>query len=236
MIANENYIVIHGWMVNELELKGNELLVYALIYGFSQDGETAFKGSLAYVATWLNVEKRTVLNTLQSLVRQGLIEKKNSVQNGIKACEYRVVKNFHYGKNFTEVVKNFHLGGEKISPNNNKDIDIYINTIVEYLNSTCHKKFHPDTATTRKHIKHWLNRGYSVEDFKTVIAKKASEWAGTRFENYLTPDTLFGDKFEGYFNAKPVKGKEQTQERDYSQTDLRSMVNDPVREMMEAMG
>ena len=35
---NENYILITGWMVNELKLKGSELFVYALIYGFSQDG------------------------------------------------------------------------------------------------------------------------------------------------------------------------------------------------------
>ena len=35
-IKNENYVLIQGWMINELKLKGNELLIYALIYGFSQ--------------------------------------------------------------------------------------------------------------------------------------------------------------------------------------------------------
>ena len=33
-IKDENFIMIQGWMVNMLNLKGNELLVYAIIYGF----------------------------------------------------------------------------------------------------------------------------------------------------------------------------------------------------------
>ena len=33
-IKNENFIAIQGWMINELQLKGNDLIVYALIYGF----------------------------------------------------------------------------------------------------------------------------------------------------------------------------------------------------------
>ena len=48
-MKNENYIVIQGWMRNELNLKGNELIVYALIYGFSQDEESEFTGSVAYI-------------------------------------------------------------------------------------------------------------------------------------------------------------------------------------------
>ena len=51
---NENYILITGWMANELDLKGSELFVYALIYGFSQDGESKFYGSRKYIADWFN--------------------------------------------------------------------------------------------------------------------------------------------------------------------------------------
>ena len=47
-IKNDNYIAIQGFMVKELELTGNELIAYALVYGFSQDGESKFKGSLNY--------------------------------------------------------------------------------------------------------------------------------------------------------------------------------------------
>ena len=41
-MQNDNYIVVFGWMCNELGLSGTELLVFALIYGFTQDGETGF--------------------------------------------------------------------------------------------------------------------------------------------------------------------------------------------------
>ena len=34
----DNYIVIQTFMIRELKLKGNELILYALIHGFSQDG------------------------------------------------------------------------------------------------------------------------------------------------------------------------------------------------------
>ncbi len=41
---------------------------------------------------------------------------------------------------------------------------------------------------------------YSLVDFFTVIDKKAKEWLGTEFERYLSPQTLFSDKFEKYLN------------------------------------
>ena len=51
-INPENYITIQGWMRTELELKGNDLMVYAIIYGFSQSESNRFTGSLQYLADW----------------------------------------------------------------------------------------------------------------------------------------------------------------------------------------
>lgn len=42
----QSYIVVLDWMVEKYHLKGNELLAYALIYGFSQDEESEYKGQL----------------------------------------------------------------------------------------------------------------------------------------------------------------------------------------------
>ena len=44
-----NYITIVDFMVEDLKLKGNELIVFALIYGFSQDDVSDFHGSLTYI-------------------------------------------------------------------------------------------------------------------------------------------------------------------------------------------
>lgn len=82
MISNDNYLTICGWMLNELGLKSNELLVYAIIYGFSQDAKNqAFTGSRQYLADWCNASLRTIDNTLSSLVDKGLLEKKE-LSNG----------------------------------------------------------------------------------------------------------------------------------------------------------
>ena len=66
-IRNENYIVITGWMINELDLKPNELLVYALIHGFSQDGKSAFNGGIRYIMEWTKLTKQTCISILKTL-------------------------------------------------------------------------------------------------------------------------------------------------------------------------
>jgi hypothetical protein len=79
-------------MVNRLGLAGNDLLVYAVIYGFSQDDESAFKGSMAYLAGCVNVSKRAVFDVLNRLIKKGLIIKEETVKNGQKYCNYRTPK------------------------------------------------------------------------------------------------------------------------------------------------
>lgn len=74
--------------------------------------------------------------------------------------------------------------------------------IIDYLNQKAGTHFRHSSADTKKHIKARFNDGFSLEDFKTVIDKKAKEWKGTDMEKFLRPATLFGTKFEGYLNQK----------------------------------
>ena len=129
-ISSENYCTIQGWMVTDLGLKGNSLIIYAIINGFSQTEDQAYKGSLQYLADWTNSTKRGVINIINGLTARGLIEKKTTIVDGIKHCEYWVVKKVHQGdekispggeKSSLPPVKKFHHPGEKSSPNNNKD-------------------------------------------------------------------------------------------------------------------
>lgn len=108
-VKRNSYIVIQGWMLTDLKLKGNELMVYAIVYGFSKDADDQwFTGSLQYIVDWTNSTKRTVLTCLQSLESKGLIEKQDIYLNNVKFCKYRAV-NFSQGGNI------FQGGGEKIS-------------------------------------------------------------------------------------------------------------------------
>jgi len=112
---DENYITIFGWMTNRLKLSGNELLVYALIFSFAKDGITEFHGSAEYIASALNMSRRTVVSTLKSLTNNGLIKKRVIG----RYCHYTVppVQNLHTSSaEIAQVsVQNLHSTSAKIA-------------------------------------------------------------------------------------------------------------------------
>jgi DNA-binding Lrp family transcriptional regulator len=61
-------------MLEDLKLSSNNLLLYALIYGFSQDGKSTYNGSYDYISKLLNISRRTVINTIEDLSEKGLIK------------------------------------------------------------------------------------------------------------------------------------------------------------------
>ena len=115
MIRNDNYVCIHAWMINELKLKDNELLVYAIIFMFSQDEESSFRGSLNYLATWCSCTKQGIVKNLKSLLEKGLIAKKENTINKIKFVEY-------YATKFNGVCNYVVQGGMQLSLPNNKEL------------------------------------------------------------------------------------------------------------------
>lgn len=82
--------------------------------------------------------------------------------------------------------------------------------IVTFLNSTVGSNYKSTTGKTRKLIAARIAEGFTVDDFKTVISKKAKEWQGTDMAQYLRPETLFGTKFEGYLNQPEVKNNRRS--------------------------
>ena len=128
-VGAANYLVIQGWMVTVLGRKGNELLIYALIYGFSQTSDQWFTGTLRYIAEWTNSTVRGVQKALGALIEKGLLEKTESEEKGVKSCRYRAWnKTFDgHGTKFTGVWNKVHGGMEQSSPNN-IDNNIYNNT------------------------------------------------------------------------------------------------------------
>ena len=88
-IQDANFYVTYGWMITKLKLSGRALQVYAIIYGFTQDQETEFNGSLNYIAGWLGTSNRhTVLRAIDNLIEKGLIEKRQAVFNGVTINKY----------------------------------------------------------------------------------------------------------------------------------------------------
>lgn len=100
-----------------------------------------------------------------------------------------------------------------ITDKDNSNKEIYEN-IVSYLNMVCGTKYKHTSKSTQKHINGRLKEGYTEDDFRTVIDKKSKEWLGTDMEKYLSPDTLFGSKFEKYLNQNIVDKKQTGNIRD----------------------
>lgn len=82
--------------------------------------------------------------------------------------------------------------------------------IVSHLNSVTGSSYRSTTSKTRKLIAARLAEGFTVDDFKAVITKKAKEWQDTDMAQYLRPETLFGTKFEGYLNQPEVRNNRRS--------------------------
>lgn len=91
-----------------------------------------------------------------------------------------------------------------------RDKDRDTENIISFLNSTTGSKYKASTDKTRRLIAARLAEGFTVDDFKTVITKKAKEWQGTDMAQYLRPETLFGTKFEGYLNQPEVRNNRRS--------------------------
>lgn len=83
-----DYIVIQAPMISELGLKGNSLLLFAMIHGFSKDGKNRFRASLEDMSEWLVTSKAAVSSTLKALEKSGYITKHDVKDGNIDKPEY----------------------------------------------------------------------------------------------------------------------------------------------------
>lgn len=81
-----------------------------------------------------------------------------------------------------------------------KDFSMPIVAIVAHLNLKTNQNYRASGKITQQKIRARMNEGFSLDDFLQVIDYKAGEWIGTKYANYLRPETLFGSKFESYVN------------------------------------
>lgn len=89
-IKDNNFINIQGWMITSLGLKGNQLLVFACIHGFTQDKENWFEGTQAYLAEWCSTSKKCISQNLKELCEAKLLIKEETYIKGIKMCKYKI--------------------------------------------------------------------------------------------------------------------------------------------------
>ena len=146
-------IFLEGWMAEKLNLKGNELITFALIHGFSQKEGHTYHGSAQYIADWTGTSKRTVFNILKSLVDKGYLKRTEEVRNNvtfvhyetmIKVIDEKISSSVNNDNISSEKIswgdENFSLGNEETS-SNNKYINKYNNIDrKEYISKDIYKK------------------------------------------------------------------------------------------------
>ena len=105
-----------------------------------------------------------------------------------------------------EILQTNKTDNNKIDNNNKLSI---CTEVITYLNLKAKKNFKVNTASHQKFIKARLKEGYVLEDFKKVVDIMVAKWKGTEYEQYLQPQTLFGNKMDNYLN-QPMPRKAQS--------------------------
>ena len=75
-------------MIADLGLKGNELLVFALIHGYTKDGKSKCRVSLSYIAKWLCTNKSMVIKVINNLELGGYINRHEYLEGQVRCVEY----------------------------------------------------------------------------------------------------------------------------------------------------
>jgi hypothetical protein len=177
-------------MRSELGLKGNELIIYALIYGFCQSEGHSFHGSRQYISDWTGCSLSTVSNVLAGLVDCGLLVKSETVVNGVTFNFYVTTRRKR----------------EVTQRETTETRSEGVRAVIEHLNEVTGKSYDYRRDSSSKPVTARLNEGYTVEDCIKVIDVKASEWLRTDMRQYLRPETLFrASKFESYLQQAPTE-------------------------------
>ena len=185
------------------------------------------KGAL-YYQTWMPL-------LIQYNGDNGQVIKLSVTPNVAKSTYYRIIqygvdlfpkyiKNYSLVKKRNEIIINF-IGSEnvvndvivvpkvskekkprqpKVKPITNDDLII---EIIDFLNECTGKSYKANSKLAILNINARLKDGYTKDDFVKVISIKTTKWLGTKWEDYLTPNTLFGNKFESYLNENIIVEK-----------------------------
>lgn len=182
--------------MREMGLKGNELIVFAVINGFSQNGNGSFHGSLAALQEMCGISSRhTIIDILKSLMDKGLINKTEVTLNGVKNISYSVcaknaqggVQKLHRGcaENAHIYINDINISPTEISNNKGKRFD-FKNSLIEIGVSPevaedwmqvrkAAKATNTETAFNR--IKHEIEKsGLSANECITIAVSRS--WRG----------------------------------------------------------
>lgn len=224
------YFQLPKWLFKEpyKKLSNNAKIMYALLYNrldlsleskwHDRNGQVFMYFTTAEFCEELGCSEKTVTKIKKELVTSGLLREERqglTKPNRLyilgpkiikreppepKKIPSRTVENTALD---TQEVQTIKTDIRKTDIDNNK-LSI-CKEVISYLNLKAKKNFKVDTASHQKFIKARLKEGYVLEDFKKVVDIMVAKWKGTEYEQYLQPQTLFGNKMDNYLNQPMPK-------------------------------
>lgn len=203
MIKQKSHIVIDAYML-QLGLKGNELLIYALIAGFCQDGVSECWTSQETMAEWCGgISTRAVRDILQNLITKKLITKKECLNKNVKYSYKTVELVPELSSNEQEVFskrpelssgghRNFLPVAQELFSGNNKIDNIYDSKNIKEIKEIKEKK--KDLPETKERV------------FKKPSVEEISYYCQER-KNNINPEQFY-DYYEANgwkINRNPMK-------------------------------
>ena len=161
------------------------------------EGETIWSiEDMANCWGWSRKKVSNFLNILETEMQ--ITQKRTSKYTLVTVVNWGLYQNKEQQKNISGTSKEHQKNTNNNDNNeNNKDI-------VDYLNEKALKNYSASAKKTVSLINARTNEGFTVDDFKKVIDIKTKAWLGNKeWDKYLRPETLFGNKFEGYLNEAP---------------------------------
>ena len=175
-----DYIHIESWMGYRLGLRGNLLLCFALIHGYTRFGNGLFKGTLKYLADSLFCSEPTVIACLDKLIELELIRKQKITIKGHERCGYSVCVTFQNGELVCiDDTKDSLVGGTKDSlVGHTKDSLVYNNK--EYNNKENKKRDNNKSLSPKN--KRFVKP--TIKQIDEYIKEKDMHFEAERFFDY----------------------------------------------------
>jgi uncharacterized phage protein (TIGR02220 family) len=148
--------------------------------------------NLTFISSVLGVSKQYVSLILKDIIK---LLTKHKVQFTYQSSNKGIILSF---KPIPQIDSQ-----EEVKVLDNVDI------IIGYLIERTNKNYTTKNKATIKDIQARIKEGYVFDDFKYVIDIKAGQWMNTEMEQYLRPQTLFGNKFNSYINERPITNGKQ---------------------------
>ena len=231
-VEKYQYFKLPKWLFKEpyKKLSNNAKIMYALLYNrldlsleskwHDRNGKIFMYFTTAEFCEELGCSEKTVTKIKKELVTSGLLKEERqglTKPNRLYILGPKIVKREppEPEKIPSRTVENTALDTQEVQTiktdtiktdiDNNNKLSIY-KEVISYLNLKAKKNFKVDTASHQKFIKARLKEGYVLEDFKKVVDVMVAKWKGTEYEQYLQPQTLFGNKMDNYLN-QPMSQK-----------------------------